>query len=100
MSADERPLRRSLRIRIQLIIIAALIIVFACFIMSQFREISVVRANVESEEKKIVELLSYKEQLNKEYDFIKDKEFIIGQGRDRLGLVMENDIIYIKRVVD
>ena len=100
MSIDERPLRRSIRVKIQLIVIVALVVIFVWFVMSQLREINVVRANINSERNKITAEQEFKEHLSKEYDFIKDKEFIIQQGRDRLGLVMENDILYIKQTID
>ena len=65
--------------------------------MSQLREINVIRAEIGKEQKKAEAALEQKEQLSKKYDFIQDEEFIIQQGRDRLGLVMENDILFIKQ---
>ena len=100
MSVDERPLRRSIRVKFQLVLMAGLVVIFASFIMSQLREITAVHLKIESKLEELDAETKRKEQIGKEYDFIKDKEFIIQQGRDKFDLVMENDIVYIKRIID
>jgi len=100
MRADERPLKRGIKTQLQLAAIAVLLILFTVFIRGQLAENNSIKKKAEGVRKGIALEAEENERLSKEYDFLKDKNFIIQQGRDRLGLVMENDIVYIRRVID
>jgi len=94
--ADERPLRRSIKTKFQFIAICAFIVLFAAFITTQIKNIKATQAKIESVNESIAAENDKKNQLASQSDYLNDENFIIEQGRNRLGLVMPGDIIYIR----
>jgi len=97
MKSGEKAIKRSYIFKIQLLVFIAAGVIFSMFMFRQNSDIESIRSDKAAVMKKIAYEEDFRGYLSGEGSLTRSTEFFIQQGRDRLGLVLENDIVFIKR---
>ena len=81
---------------IQLVILVAILSFFSVFIYNKVKDINITQKEIAALDKKIEYEKAYESSLTSEDHEKKNLEFIMQQGRLKLGLAMSDELLFIK----